>query len=209
MACGVEATGPPRCELVADCPLASQGVEPVVERVDAIRRLATTSRRASAPAAARRAERSRVPRRVFAEQPVDTPSARVGSSTCAKARTRLSSFGSSSSDPAGVGVRRRGGVGSRTGSRAAGCPSSSSPDSSRKVGQSPGRRTTAARRRSAPAVGDLRLDVLQHDRLRLLVHDDLAARRQEGKASLDVAFQAPPCLTGQRTQLRSKRNSLR
>ena len=51
-----------------------------------------------------------------------------------------------------------------------------------------------------PAVPDLAPDVLQHDLLRLPVHDDLAARRQEREAALDVAFQSAAGLPGQGPQ---------
>ena len=37
--------------------------------------------------------------------------------------------------------------------------------------------------------------------LRLAIHHDLAARRQEGKPSFDLAFEAPASLAGERAQL--------
>ena len=52
-----------------------------------------------------------------------------------------------------------------------------------------------------PAVGDLRAQVLEDQRLGLSIHDDLAAGRQEREPSFDLALEAPTSLAGQRAQL--------
>src|SRR5687768_9562929 len=52
-----------------------------------------------------------------------------------------------------------------------------------------------------PPVRDLPLDVVEDNRLRLLVHDNLTTGRQERESALDLSLEATTGLTRQRTEL--------
>ena len=149
--------------------LATRARQAVVVRTRSRHHPATARRRASARGAARAGESSSYGGASSRQQPAVRRGA-ADHHRRVRRRGPASAALLAAADPVASAGRRRGAAGSRSGCRAAGC----------RAARCPTRRGRSARswspyeRSSAtiwlPAVRDLRSEVLEHDRLRLLVH---------------------------------------